>query len=134
MQKDQCIEKSIIPFSLLLHMIIYDTFTFAGSSLEEILAAAREQPSSVEPGLVEDESDSDEDSSSEDDERFTKEPLVTLEAPVVAPSVVPLDVVEDEDSSSEDAEEDAFQFIKKEDQIDEVDNKAEVIILGLQWV
>ena len=53
-----------------------------------------------------------EDSSSEEDERFTKEPLVTFEAPV-----------NEEDSSSEDAEEEVFEFVKKGDE-----DKAEVIL------
>ena len=81
-------------------------FFFAGSSLEEILAKAREQPSSVEAGLVEDvDSEEDTDSSSEDDERFTKEPLVTLEAPCIKP-----EVLEDQDSSSDDAEDDDERY------------------------
>merc|ERR1712223_2186634 len=101
-------------------------FCFTGSSLEEILAKAREQPSSVEAGLVEDvDSEEDTDSSSEHDERFTKEPLVTLEAPIKP------EVVEDQDSSSDDGEDDdesAFQFLKRDD-ADEVDlDKAEVIL------
>ena len=85
-------------------------FCFTGSSLEEILAKAREQPSSVEAGLVEDvDSEEDTDSSSEDDERFTKEPLVTLEAPIQP------EVVEDQDSSSDDGEDDDERYFESFD-------------------
>ena len=85
-------------------------FCFTGSSLEEILAKAREQPSSVEAGLVEDvDSEEDTDSSSEDDERFTKEPLVTLEAPIKP------EVVEDQDSSSDDGEDDDERYFESFD-------------------
>ena len=54
-----------------------------GSSLEEILAAARDQPDSVEQSALVEDVDSDETSSdaSESEEKLTRdEPLVTLEA------------------------------------------------------
>ena len=56
---------------------------FSGSSLEEILAAARDQPDSVEQSALVEDVDSDETSSdaSESEEKLTRdEPLVTLEA------------------------------------------------------
>ena len=59
------------------------SFVFSGSSLEEILAAARDQPDSVEQSALVEDVDSDETSSdaSESEEKLTRdEPLVTLEA------------------------------------------------------
>ena len=83
---------------------------FAGSSLEEILAAVRDQPDSVEAGLVEDDSDetSSEAGSEQDKPTSPDEPLVSLQADKTA------SVVEESDSSSDANDEDAFEFVRKD--------------------
>jgi hypothetical protein len=96
-----------------------------GSSLEEILAAARDQPDSVEQSALVEDVDSDETSSdaSESEDKLTPdEPLVTLEAGklVVADS--------DSDSSDEANGGDAFEFVKKHSVESGFDEKAEVIL------
>ena len=88
-------------------------FLFLGSSLEEILAAARDQPDSVEPGLVDD-VDSDETSSEasddEDDDPRLTEPLKTIEADK--------NLVASDSSNSSDENEGNFEFVKESEAVE----------------
>ena len=78
------IKKSALCTILKINCLLIFLFGFfSGSSLEEILAAARDQPDSVEQSALVEDVDSDETSSdaSEAEEKLTPdEPLVTLEA------------------------------------------------------
>jgi hypothetical protein len=104
-----------------------DQFTFAvlDSTLEDILAAARSQPESIEDGLVDD-ADSDSESSSEASDQHQQQPPPQTEAPLLAPTeerslspeVAPVGHevdLNDSSSSSEDesAENDEFNFVKE---------------------
>ena len=84
-----------------------------GSSLEEILAAARDQPDSVEPGLVDD-VDSDETSSEasddEDDDPRLTEPLKTIEADK--------NLVASDSSDSSDENDGNFEFVKEAEAVE----------------
>ncbi len=87
-------------------------------SLEAILAAARSQPESIEPGLVEDDSDSD--SSDESKEASSAAAPVKEEELGEAKVVSAADGGDDSSSSSSDNEadsgenDDGFTFVKKE--------------------
>ena len=89
------------------------------SSWEEILAAARDQPDSFEPGLVEDVDSDSEETSSDDNDKPPQfdEPLVTLEA---TKSQVGNEVSDedDDDSSDQNDEVDAFEFVRQEDKVE----------------